>query len=213
MQLRDEAASYIREAIISGQVPPNSTLRLAPLAETLRMSMTPVREAFLLLAQTGWVIQERNVGFRVAQLKKQDVLDGYFVNRLVAEELAARAATMIDDETVALLQKLDDQVRASGPTEAETAPRLNAEIHQIIYGSADSPRLQFFIDSSSLFVPRQFWGTIDGWLEHNRTGHADIIAALAERNSAESRRLMGEHIEEAGELLVSHLVKHGFFER
>jgi DNA-binding GntR family transcriptional regulator len=210
-QLRDEAAAYIREAILSGQAQPSMLLRLGPVAEHLGMSITPVREAFLLLAQSGWVVQEPNRGFRVAQFKEQDVQDSYFVNEIVAGELAARAALVIDDSTVSVLEDLDAQIRSVGNDDSGSAQRLNREIHRVIYDTADAPRLKFFVEASSLFVPRQFWGMIDGWLEHNRTGHAKIIWALANHDSQASRRLMEEHIEHAAQLLINYLKARGFF--
>src|SRR5262245_32352064 len=91
-QLKDEAAAHIRELIVSGQVSPGQLLRLAPLAERLGASITPIREALLLLAQDGWVVQEPNRGFRIAAITRRDVEDAYLVQAFVAGELAARAA-------------------------------------------------------------------------------------------------------------------------
>ena len=208
-QLRDEAATFIREAIISGEAQPNALLRLGPVAEHLGMSITPVREAFLLLAQSGWVVQEPNRGFRITQFTKQDIQDSYFVNKFVAGELAARAAAVIDDVTLETLAGLDAEIRA---TDDDTAAQLlNREMHRVIYETANAPRLKFFVEASSLFVPRRFWGRIDGWLEHNRDGHAEILAALAKHDSEKSRALMEAHIEEAAWLLVAYLDGRGFF--
>jgi DNA-binding GntR family transcriptional regulator len=45
----------LREAILTGTLPPGSRLRAEPLAERLRTSRTPVREALILLAREGLV--------------------------------------------------------------------------------------------------------------------------------------------------------------
>ena len=50
-------ASAIRDEILTGEVQHGEQLRLAPLAEKLNMSITPVREALLLLAQDGCFVQ------------------------------------------------------------------------------------------------------------------------------------------------------------
>jgi DNA-binding GntR family transcriptional regulator len=75
-QLRTDVASAIREQILSRQVLPGASLRLMQLGEALGVSITPVREALLLLTQDGWVVHEPNRGFRVAPLRRQDVEDG-----------------------------------------------------------------------------------------------------------------------------------------
>ena len=211
-QLRDEAATYIREMVISGQARPGTLLRLSPIADTLDMSLTPVREALLLLTQSGWVVQEPNRGFRVARLNRRDVLDTYYVNRTIAGELAARASVLISPEAIEGLRALDNRIaEASRDVPAESATRWNTELHQRIYLAADAPRLLFFVDAASLFVPRHFWASIPGWSEHNRRGHTRIIDALEIRDPDLSRQMMESHIADAGLLLVRFLDESGTF--
>lgn len=211
-QLRDEAATYIREMVISGQSRPGTLLRLGPIADTLDMSLTPVREALLLLTQSGWVVQEPNRGFRVARLNRRDVLDTYYVNRTIAGELAARASLLISDESIEALRSLDDRIATTRVDEqAESATRWNTELHRRIYLAADAPRLMFFVDSASLFVPRHFWASIPGWSEHNKRGHTRIIDALEIHDPDLSRQTMESHIADAGLLLVRFLDDSGTF--
>jgi DNA-binding GntR family transcriptional regulator len=210
-QLRDEAATYLRDLILSGQAKPGTLVRLGPVATRLEMSLTPVREALLLLAQTGWVVQEPNKGFRVARFEERDILDSYFVNRMLAGELAARAASRIDDDAVAALETLDGRIQAATSDDLEAVQRWNTEIHRAIYDAADAPRLKFFVEGASLFVPRNFWGNIPGWLEHNRQGHANIIEALAAHDPETSRALMEHHIDDSGRLLAMFLKEGDFF--
>lgn len=204
-QLKDEAASHIRELIVSGQVPPGQLLRLAPLAERVGASITPVREALLLLAQDGWVTQEPNRGFRVLEITRKDVEDTYLVQSFICGELAARAAVAIDANQLAVLRLIDADINAHTEDDAGFLERANYDLHDAIYAAADSDRLVWFVRSASRFVPRRFWGMIPGWPEHNRSGHAPVIAALAEHDSAGARAAMSSHIAYAGDLLLRHL--------
>jgi DNA-binding GntR family transcriptional regulator len=211
-QLRDEAAAYLRDLVLSGQARPGALVRLGPVAAQLEMSLTPVREALLLLAQAGWVIQEPNKGFRVARFEERDILDSYFVNRTLAGELAARASAVIDPETVSALEAVDARIQsATNREDAIAVQRWNTEIHRTIYEAADAPRLRFFVEAASLFVPRDFWGEIPGWLELNRRAHGKIIEALAAHDADASRSLMELHIDAAGRLLVDYLIGRDFF--
>jgi len=211
LQLKDEAATHIRELIISGQVAPGELVRLAPLAERIGSSITPVREALLLLAQDGWVTQEPNRGFRVMIITRRDVEDAYLVQAFVVGELAARAALVIDDDQIAALRLIDDEINAHTQDDAGFLERANYDLHDAVYAVADSDRLTWFVRSASRFVPRRFWGMIPGWIEHNRSGHAPVIDALEAHDAAAARLAMSSHIEFAGQLLLRHLDSIGFW--
>jgi DNA-binding GntR family transcriptional regulator len=204
-QLKDEAAAHIRELIISGQVTSGELLRLAPLAGRLGASVTPVREALLLLAQDGWVTQEPNRGFRISPITRRDVEDAYLVHGWVTGELAARAALSIDEAALDELRRLDAALQVAGDQDPGFLEDSNFRLHEAIYTVASSPRLTWFVNASSRFVPRRFWGMIPGWLEHNRSGHAPVIEALAARDPEGSRAAMVGHIESARMLLLAHL--------
>lgn len=203
-QLREDAAAYIRELIVSGQTTPGMRLPLAELAEQIDTSVTPVREALLLLVQDGWVIQEPNRGFRVAAIRRRDVADAYLVFSWAASELTARSAAVVGPEAIARLRELDDAMQHPD-LRAEGLDRLNLTFHTIIYDAAESLRLQWFVNAASRFVPRRFWGMIPGWYEFNRTSHRPIVDALEAHDVELSRRLAGDHILQAGNLLLAHL--------
>ena len=205
LQLKDEAASHVRELIISGQVRSGELLRLAPLAARMGASITPVREALLLLAQDGWVVQEPNRGFRIAEITRKDVADAYLVQSLVAGELAARAALVITGPELDALRALDAEIKAHAAGDAGFLERRNYDLHNAIYAVAGSDRLIWFVQAASRFVPRRYWGMIPGWVEHNRSGHEAVIAALEARDASRARDAMSAHIAAAEQLLLEYL--------
>jgi len=204
LQLRDEAASYIREQIAVGQAPPGSHLPLELLARTIGMSVTPLREALLLLAQDGIVVQEPNRGFRVAPIRRRDIADTYVVYGRVAGELAARAATRIEDAEIARLCELDEGMRALGAGEHERIEDGNYALHDVIYDAARSPHLTWFVATSARFLPRRVWAVVPGWLEWNRTAHLPVIDALEQRDPFTARVAMEAHVLTAADLLIAH---------
>ena len=212
-QLRDDVESFLRQLIISGRARPGETLRLGPLATELGVSITPVREALLLLAHDGWAIQEPNRGFRIAPIRRRDLADAYLANAFAASNLAARAAEASDLGVVARLRDLDGQSRSlTDEGRIERLSTLNSEIHQIIYDAADSPRLSSFAAAASRFVPRRFWTRVPGWLEHNYQGHTPIIDAIQASDADAAGKLMHEHIISAGDLLITYLDSVKLFE-
>jgi DNA-binding GntR family transcriptional regulator len=80
-----------RRAILTGDYPPGSPLRLQELAATNGVSMIPVREALRLLEAEGFVDTIPNRGARVAPLSMEDLRDVYRT-RIVLEDEALRQA-------------------------------------------------------------------------------------------------------------------------
>jgi DNA-binding GntR family transcriptional regulator len=210
-QLRHTVAATIREMITAGQARPGELLRLAPLAEQMDMSITPVREALLLLAQDGWVVQEPNRGFRVAPIRRKDIEDTYFVHESIAGELASRAATMAKPADIARIRELSERIKALGDGQELEAEQLNYELHQAIYEIAQSPRLEWFVVAASRFVPRLFWATIPGWSELNRSGHDAVIDRVEQGDADGARAAMEEHIGRARSLLLDWLDSISFW--
>lgn len=211
-QLRDHAAEEIRRLIVSGEATPGTLLRLEPLAARVDTSVTPIREALLLLAQEGWVRQEPHRGFRVSPIRRRDVDDLHELHAFLFGELAARAAREIDAETIAELRSIDREIRKTRPTETRRIEELNFELHETINRAADSPRLSSFAHTSRFLPGGLGWAAVPGWLEHVRGGHGPLLSALEQGDAAAASAEMAEHIRHAGRLLVSHLEQREFFE-
>lgn len=140
-QLRGNVASAIRDQIIARTVHSGDTLRLAQLAEQLGVSVTPVREALLLLAQDGWVRHAPNRGFRVAAIRRRDVEDTYLMWSTAEGEIAARAATRATSRDVDYLREIDQRIRDADPDDGHRATELNSMLHHYVSVIADAPKL------------------------------------------------------------------------
>lgn len=81
----------LQEAIVAGDLPAGSPLRLEELAERLGMSISPVREAVRQLEGLGLAVHVPHRGARVADLSVDDLRDTYEA-RLALEPLAVRRA-------------------------------------------------------------------------------------------------------------------------
>jgi DNA-binding GntR family transcriptional regulator len=87
--LRDQALRVIRARIISGAMRPGNLYALGAVATQLGVSVTPVREAVLELAQEHLVELARNRGFRVREMTEHD-LDEIVESRRIIEVAAVR---------------------------------------------------------------------------------------------------------------------------
>ena len=108
---QEEAYLYLRESILSGDLPGGTRLDIARVATHLGMSRMPVREALRQLASEGLVVIRPNRGVAVTQLTPEDVLE-IFEMRAALEGLAARLARPHLDEAAFqdlehILQRMD----------------------------------------------------------------------------------------------------------
>jgi DNA-binding GntR family transcriptional regulator len=73
--LSDIATDSIRDAIIRGDFKMGQAVTEAALSSTLNISKTPVREALSKLESEGLVVSEKNKGYRIFSLSKEEYIE------------------------------------------------------------------------------------------------------------------------------------------
>jgi DNA-binding GntR family transcriptional regulator len=204
-------AGYLREAIISGQLRPGQRLRLQDLADAMNVSMTPVREALLILAKEGIVETEQYRGFHVKGVTMQDILDIYDLHAFIAQLLVERATPCLSREDLAVLADLDRQVRlAVDQGRAYEVEQHNYELHRLINRRApDSDLLRRFLRETTRYVPRHYYREIPGWLDASSQDHKKILVPLKRGDGRAAAAASANHIRRAGRMLVEHLSDKG----
>ena len=97
--LRDSVFEKLKALIITGQIPPGSRVTETDMAERLKVSRTPVREAFNRLERDGLVIGRPRQGYVVAEFNLTMFREAFDIRELLdgrATELAAANATAAD---------------------------------------------------------------------------------------------------------------------
>lgn len=213
-QLHRSVAGIIRSRILSGDLHSGDPIRLQALAAELSVSVTPVREALLMLAQDGWLMHEPHRGFVVRRTRREDVDDVYRVWAFADGEVAARAAQRATPDDVAALREIDAEINALPDGATPISLELNDRFHERVHRIAESPKLSWFVEAGRRVAPFRVadsFERVPGWVELNRTQHRPIIDAV-EAGDAEAARVAGRgHIEYAGRLLVDWLDQLGFW--
>jgi DNA-binding GntR family transcriptional regulator len=197
----------LREAILAGSLPPGARLRAEPLAERLRTSRTPVREALILLAREGLVDIEPRRGAIVRSFDAADLADLYDVRALIEPHAARRAATRIGADALARLRQICDRADARGAADddaVEDQVALNEEFHRIIVTAAGSPRLEAALRAVA-GIPRAFRAAFwhdDAQREQSLFCHRQIVHALERRQPRLAEAVMRMHIVGAIEFLT-----------
>lgn len=133
------AYEVVRRAIMRGALVPGTRLTQNQLAEQLRLSTTPVREALRRLAGDGLVQIDAHRGAIVRGLDRAELSEIYEL-RLLLEPLAIRkAAERITESELVRAEGLWEQMSDHGDIGAWS--EVNRDFHAIFAQAAQSPTL------------------------------------------------------------------------
>jgi DNA-binding GntR family transcriptional regulator len=212
-QLSEEVASYVRELILSGQVKQGDFLRLEPIAEALGISNTPVREGLLSLRGEGFVELVPRRGFVVGSFTQRDVEDLFWVQAMIAGELAARAAVNIKEEELEELEAINQRHRqAIEDGDLEAIAKQGHEFHSLINLAAHSARLSTLLGTTVEYLPNRFYASIDDQVQATLDAHPAILDALRRRSPLMARASMQDHIQAGAHSLVAQLTSRGIWD-
>jgi DNA-binding GntR family transcriptional regulator len=128
----------------------------------------------------------------------------------IAGELAARAATVLDDGQTAGLRAMQAELEAAAARgELARVEELNHEVHRTINRAAGAHRLASMLNLFVHYVPRNYYEQVPGWSDATTHDHAAILEALAAGAPDGARAAMAAHITHIGSLLVAHLTESG----
>lgn len=101
----------IHAAILSGELPAGSRLKVHDLAELVGTSVTPVREAIRRLEEAGLAVRQPHKGAVVKSLTLQELIHVYNVRRLLETEAARLGAGNATAEDCSRMQSEYDLMR------------------------------------------------------------------------------------------------------
>lgn len=103
---KDRVYDWVKEHILDGDFPGGELLSEGEVAQALRVSRTPVREAFLLLEAEGLMRLYPKRGALVVPVSPDEVRDVMETRLLLERHAVARAAAAADPEVVLQLDRL-----------------------------------------------------------------------------------------------------------
>jgi DNA-binding GntR family transcriptional regulator len=208
----ETVADALREAILDGTLSPGSWLREAEVARELKVSRTPVRDAFRILASEGLVTINANQGVLVAPMTSDDILELYVMREaleVLAARLAARRAPQrCFDEFSVLIPRMKEVGEARDHT---ALIKLNFQFHAIVRDAAGNRYLERAlrqVQNAARRFPDPTLG-LPGRIEESIAEHVALANAISQGDEAQAARLAGEHMRHLSELRIRILLQHG----
>ena len=191
---------FLRNDIVSGELPFGSRLRIDDLASRYGVSHMPVREALRVLHGEGLVVIEPNRGARVLTVHRDFIEDLFDVRTALETMLVRRAAERRTADHLDKLREAEMQLEAAVTAgDYASVPDANRNFHTIINDAAGNPGALMLVDRHWLVLSALLrrYGYGDERFQRVVDDHQHIIRAIERRDPASASLLMGAHIEKA----------------
>ena len=190
----------IRELIIEGEYESNSRLLLNNLANEMRVSITPIREAFKKLEKDGLVRIIPNKGAVVTKLTIKDVNEIYDI-RGQLESLAVELLIKKDDKSFldGLNKVLIEDENCLRKDNLRLHAKYNNKFHKLLINYSENKRLSKFYDELSGQLSMLVSKTISfaGEPKKSSDEHRKIVEAIKQNDEKLAKRIIQNHIQNA----------------
>jgi DNA-binding GntR family transcriptional regulator len=195
---QDQVFENLRNAILSGVLPPGHRLLQDEIAIELAVNRMAVREALLKLEGDNLVDFHPYKGFTVASFTLDDLREIYYLRAILEGAAAGLAANNLSEDELQELEqiclRMEKCLEGNDLTEMSN---LNAAFHEKIYAAAKSPRLFKMIARLWNSFPKSSIAFLTLRAPVMVTEHKIIYEALRKRNPQEAREKVEENLNSA----------------
>lgn len=202
------AYNHLESAILTGRLRPRERLVEKDLAERLKMSRTPIREALRRLEERGMVCILPRRGALVSDISPSDVENIYAV-RGYLEMLAARlAAERISRERLTRVVGVEAaHAKLAGGRDVRALMLANDRFHDAIYVAAENPCLVELIQQlrRQVHMVRFHAWALPERIARSLAEHRRMVEALEARDGDGLAELTQTHMQVAKDTYLSYL--------
>lgn len=187
-----------REAILTGDYPPGSPLRVSDVAARNGVSSIPVREALRRLEAERLVESVAHKGARVAELSFPDLADAYRLRILLEIEAVRLGFPDLTDDDLARMGRLtEDMTRLWREGRVEESHEAHRSLHFLVYEKAGSTWLLHVISTIWDHTERHRRLAMRWGAEPEDLGryHEEVLAALVGRDLDKAIEAVRQHFE------------------
>jgi DNA-binding GntR family transcriptional regulator len=195
----------LRDWIVHGKLGPGDAVDQERLAESLKVSRMPLRQALQRLESDGLIMRQPHHTAVVTGFSQSDIRDIYAARAVLEGLLAEKGSDALDDPGLGRLAAIYSKMTIAVPADSDAFVRLDWEFHQTIYRASGYPRTIDITEQLRSASERYMYyyaahepGTAQSHAEHER-----ILRACQEGNPGLVRQLTEEHITRSAAKLVA----------
>lgn len=192
----NKVADYLREGIIAGRFPRGARLKQQELADMLKTSITPVREALKLLEAEGYVLGDSYKGAVVAPFDMEASNEMLNLRILLETQLVRGAVEHASTSDIGDLKLLAGAFsRAIDAGNNEEARAANYRLHQRMFEIAQMPQTLHFVQILWARYPFDVINRVQGRISRAAAEHDKILEAFIAGDAADAMLATRQHIE------------------
>ncbi|HEU0114576.1 MAG TPA: GntR family transcriptional regulator [Thermomicrobiales bacterium] len=197
-RFREAAYKEIKAAILDGRFAPSQPILEEELAEELRVSRTPVREALAILQHEGLLASRNGRGLYVRPLTRAEFVAMFSANEVIEPYLVRRAALLATDEQIVAMRATLDREEACVKTDDMAAFfKIGREFHRLVGEACGNLPLTRFVIQNEERTDLYLLGRGESIGVRRMTAsneeHREILAAIARRDPDAAAQLAIVH--------------------
>lgn len=202
----EQVADFLREGIISGRFPRGARVKQVEIAQLLKTSVTPVREALKLLVAEGYLSGSSYKGATVVPFDVKASRETINLRMLLEAELVRAAVERLTSADVDELRSLAAEFEAAAAKrDSATARAVNYRFHKRIYAIADQPQTFHFVQILWARYPFDVINRIEGRADRAAAEHSELLAQMIAGDADGATLTTKRHIESGWEELRDSL--------
>lgn len=191
--LSRQVFGILKEAVFDGKFQQGELIAEIKIAKWLNVSQATVREALVLLEQSGLVVRQKNRKTQVNRLTNDEVRDRVAM-RVALEPLAAlKASKVMSSEDLEKLGRLAERMPAGDEGKRLSSTLADLEFHRYLWEKTGSPILARTLEQ--LTTP--LFAFVEPDLPETQSRHLLLVETLRIRDSELITHRVRSHIEEA----------------
>ena len=197
VSLREQAREAVRTRILLGQIEPGQVESVSNVASALGVSITPVREAIMDLANLGMVEVIRNRGFRVPVLSDHDLDEIFRLRTMVEVPAMAEVARIVGKSPLPRFRQIAEQITTAAREADLTAfLELDRQFHLGMLELLGNRRLLALVGQLRDQARMQGLQKMAdrGELTHSGQEHIAIVDAVESGNAELTAELVSKHL-------------------
>ena len=198
---KDKIKNYIFEMILKGEYQPGSQLKESTIAEHLKVSRAPVREAFRELITDRILEHTPHKGTFLRKLSPKEIINIYTTRGILEGFAAAESMFKISPDEIELLNELTTQMySAAKNNNNESLIKIGDEFHELLFNKCDNELLVYETTKLSFrshILFSQSWTDIYTPDEIKKR-HNQIIKSILSEDRKKVEETVREHYFETG---------------
>ena len=196
--LTDEIADVIRDRILKGEYQIGEKIKENQIATELRVSRTPIREAFKLLENEGLIDYIPNRGCFAKGFTRQDIEDIYAVRKALEVLTVEWAVARITPDEIKQLQDQCDLMEFyTSRKDTKKVLEINSGFHDIIYSATGSRFMGQVLRSYKEYIEQTRKAIFyeQGYLEEILVEHKAVLEAIRSGDVETAKQAMADHLD------------------